>query len=266
MPPPSPNPSANATPAIGWEWINAQPHRTPLVWLHGLGSSSTGGFASVVHNPVLGFVPSLLVDLPGHGRSEGPPTWSYGIEAMADAIASELQSLLVGPMVLMGHSLGGSVAIALATRHPAMVAHLIAAEPGLDPGRGVVSARIARQPESAFMSQGFDQLVRATARLAAQGSAEAGAWLPDLQRASPVALHRASVSLLAERQPTFREHLLTLPMAGSLITGATSSHLGEPTVAPHLQGYVVHGAGHQLTVNNPAGFAAILADIVRHIA
>lgn len=266
MPRSSPAQSAHAFPALGLEWINARAHRTPLVWLHGLGSSSTDGFATVVRQPALAAVSSLLVDLPGHGRSARPADWTYRLEDMADAVAAELRLLLDGPVVLMGHSLGGSVAIALASRHPALVAHLIAAEPGLDPGRGVVSARIARQSEDTFVASGFDRLLRSTARLANQGSDEARAWLSDLTRALPESLHRASVSLLADRSPTFRELLLSLPMPASVITGETSSHVVGPVRPPHLEGYVVRGAGHHLAVNNPAGFAAVLAEIMGRVA
>jgi pimeloyl-ACP methyl ester carboxylesterase len=59
----------------------------------------------------------LALDLPGHGRSEGPalPT----IEAMADWVCAVLKNLAIGKASLVGHSMGALTALELAARHPA---------------------------------------------------------------------------------------------------------------------------------------------------
>jgi pimeloyl-ACP methyl ester carboxylesterase len=61
-----------------------------------------------------------LVDLPHHGRS--PWRESFDYLAMADEVAGLLDS--ADPVVLVGHSLGGKVAMLLALRHPDRVARL----------------------------------------------------------------------------------------------------------------------------------------------
>jgi pimeloyl-ACP methyl ester carboxylesterase len=58
----------------------------------------------------------LALDLPGHGRSEGPPLDS--IEAIADWVAEVLDAARVRRGQIVGHSLGALVAIELAARHP----------------------------------------------------------------------------------------------------------------------------------------------------
>jgi len=58
----------------------------------------------------------LALDLPGHGRSEGPPLES--IEAIADWLAEVLAEARVHRGQLVGHSMGALVAIELAARHP----------------------------------------------------------------------------------------------------------------------------------------------------
>jgi pimeloyl-ACP methyl ester carboxylesterase len=57
--------------------------------------------------------------LPGHGESSPPPGSS--VEEYADAVADFLIALERAPVVVVGHSLGGSIAIALAARRPALV-------------------------------------------------------------------------------------------------------------------------------------------------
>lgn len=62
----------------------------------------------------------LLVDLPDHGRS----AWTDGFDFLevADRIAGLLQES--DPVALVGHSLGGKVAMVLALRHPRLVQRL----------------------------------------------------------------------------------------------------------------------------------------------
>ena len=54
----------------------------------------------------------LRIDLPGHGQSASLPTLS--IEAMAEAVLDELDALGITNYHLLGHSLGGKVAMCMA--------------------------------------------------------------------------------------------------------------------------------------------------------
>src|SRR5262245_25615640 len=65
----------------------------------------------------------IAVDLPGHGESSPPPGSS--IEDYAAAVADFTVALGCGPVVVVGHSLGGSIALALAARQPALVRGLV---------------------------------------------------------------------------------------------------------------------------------------------
>ena len=60
----------------------------------------------------------LAVDLPGHGRSEGPPLAT--LEAMADWVASLLKKLKIPKATVVGHSMGSLIAVEFAARHPAL--------------------------------------------------------------------------------------------------------------------------------------------------
>jgi len=58
----------------------------------------------------------LALDLPGHGRSDGPPLGS--IEAIADWIPGVLDAAGVASARLVGHSMGSLAALECAARHP----------------------------------------------------------------------------------------------------------------------------------------------------
>lgn len=68
----------------------------------------------------------IAVDLRGVGRSD-PSARGYSMEAWADDLAGLLEQVGGGPAHVVGSSLGGCVALALADRHPALVRSLVLA-------------------------------------------------------------------------------------------------------------------------------------------
>lgn len=56
--------------------------------------------------------------LPGFGGSQPLPWGELSIGALADSVAAVLDHLDVGPALLLGHSMGGAVAVAFADRFP----------------------------------------------------------------------------------------------------------------------------------------------------
>jgi pimeloyl-ACP methyl ester carboxylesterase len=61
----------------------------------------------------------LAFDLPGHGRSKGKPLPS--VEAIATWLLATLDALKLGPVVLVGHSMGSLIALEAASQAPEMV-------------------------------------------------------------------------------------------------------------------------------------------------
>lgn len=91
----------------------------PVVFLHGAQHDHSVWILQSRYLAHHGF-PVLAVDLPGHGRSEGPALSS--IESMADWVASFLKATGVGPAVLCGHSMGSLIALQCAAAHPGLAA------------------------------------------------------------------------------------------------------------------------------------------------
>jgi lipase len=73
-------------------------------------------------------------DLIGHGRSSWAAPWT--IDANIVALAALLEQQAEDPVVVVGHSFGGAVALHLAAAHPDRVAALVLLDPaiGLDGG------------------------------------------------------------------------------------------------------------------------------------
>lgn len=78
--------------------------------------------------------PLAAVDLPGHGRSDHRPDHRYGPRSMADDVAAAVSALAPEAEAVVGMSLGGLTAIALAAEHPQLVRRLgvVDVTPGVD--------------------------------------------------------------------------------------------------------------------------------------
>lgn len=81
-----------------------------------------------------------LVDMPGFGRSDLPKK-PWTISDYADCITSFIQNRKISQPILLGHSLGGNVAIKLAAKHPNLIHKLILEDSsGIRPQKTVQSA------------------------------------------------------------------------------------------------------------------------------
>lgn len=87
--------------------------------------------------------PALAIDLPGHGDSSWRADGAYTGRTLAADLADVLAHWAPAPQLLVGQSLGGLCAAALAAAHPALVRALIVVDisPGLDPNGGASQIR-----------------------------------------------------------------------------------------------------------------------------
>jgi len=105
----------------------------PLVILHGLFGSKKN-WASVAR--ILGDRHRVLtVDLRNHGESPWDPLHDY--PSMADDVAEFIRGRVGGPAAVLGHSMGGKVAMALALTRPELVDRLVVVD--IAPARSAIS-------------------------------------------------------------------------------------------------------------------------------
>lgn len=91
---------------------------TTLVMLHGfMGDLRT--WAPMVYN-YMRKIRIVAIDLPGHGESDCCDE-VHTMELQADVVKAVLDRVKVSKCVMVGHSMGGYVALAFAERYPAML-------------------------------------------------------------------------------------------------------------------------------------------------
>lgn len=99
----------------------------PLVLLHGNGSMIQDFESSGLIDLAADSYRVIVFDRPGFGHSSRPRNVIWTPEAQADLFRKALDRLSVQRAIVLGHSWGASVALALATRHPSFVEALVLA-------------------------------------------------------------------------------------------------------------------------------------------
>ena len=133
LPPPLPNGRVVYIPGRGETFVREAPGSgsgPAVVLLHGWTLSADLNWFSGGYEVASRRGPMVAPDLRGHGRglrSEEP----FTLEAAAEDVTGLLIELQAGPSVLVGYSMGSSVALLLAHMHPELVAGLVLASTGL---------------------------------------------------------------------------------------------------------------------------------------
>jgi pimeloyl-ACP methyl ester carboxylesterase len=109
-------------------FVHQQGKGPDLVLIHGAMTTAHDWLVSPVHAALVKKHRVTVIDRPGHGVSRRP-RFGGSPREQADQIAEGLAQLGIERAVFAAHSYGGLVALALAERHPALVAELVLIAP-----------------------------------------------------------------------------------------------------------------------------------------
>ena len=254
------------------EQLNVTQHGTSgprVVFLHGL--FGQGRNWTTVAKALSDSARVSLVDLPNHGRSAWTEKFSY--PGMADLLADLLTADGGGEAyAVVGHSMGGKVAMALALRHRRLVDRLCVSDvsPVARPAtgferyvEGLRSIDLATLPDRAAADAQLTPHV--------PDPAIRGFLLQNLRRDHPPSggwRWQMNLALLGDHLAEMGDwpDLGTEPYPGPVLwlAGENSSYI-QPEHAPvmralfpRVQLVTVKGAGHWLHSDQPAVFEAIM--------
>lgn len=214
----------------------------------------------------------LRYDLRGHGRSSAPPQ-GYTIGDFAEDLRGLIQHMGLAKPSIMGHSLGGCVALEYAIRHPKDVTTLLLADTGLEgfPCDVPMEEQMARRRRLLARSGVSDSFVRAVMSspifdgvrgrpalrqltqemIAAWSGAnwrdESAAILPAHPQAGRIAEAAAPALVLVGEQDSARVH-------------AIAQRLSEQLRVVRKE--IVPEAGHMAPMENPDVFNDIVLDFL----
>lgn len=239
----------------------------PVVLLHGLFGMGSNLGAIARHLASSHQVHQL--DLPNHGRS----AWidAPGIAALAAAVAVYLEGAGGEPAAVLGHSLGGKVAMELAMSRPELVSAVVVADiapVAYPPSHGAVFAAIdaVAQARPATRSDAAAVLRR---HLAEESVVQF--LVLSLQRRDDAYVWRFNANALSAGYGA----LLSAPSMGRyagpvlLVYGEQSAYVDEEGLAaarrrfPDLSVASIAGTGHWLHVERADEFNRIVGDFLQ---
>ena len=205
----------------------------------------------------------LAPDMPGFGQQVAPVGFDYSVRAYADWVADYLRQQRVGEFTLLGHSMGGKIALALAARQPAGLRRLLllapsppTPEPMTDADRAAVLAsfgnplaaaetfaKITRRPVAAALRE---QVIADNLRCSR------AAWDAWLQHGS----REHMAALMSEIKVPCQ---MLVGMADAAIAPATQRQCTLPLLPAGTLLTLMPATGHLLPLEIPAAIAKRLS-------
>lgn len=236
--------------------------RPALVLLHFFGGSARSW------NPLLaalkGEHEALALDLPGFGAAQAA-SGPYSVTAYADFVEAAIDAKRLRNFLLVGHSMGSKIALALAARRPAGLRGLVLLAPS-PPTPEPIGEKMREKLIAGWGCYGpaSETLARVTGR--ALGGALRERVIADMMNTSKAAWN---AWLEAGSREDISDAMAAIDVSALILSGdcdtALPPDLVEREVSSRLrkaQFALVPGAGHLLPIEAPQAVAALLRGFV----
>lgn len=231
---------------------------TPIIFIHGLGCAGSFDYPDVASQPELHNHRCILIDLLGAGYSDKPIEFNYTIQEHAHYLLEFINDLRIETFILFGHSLGGSVALTLASLCEEKISHLILTEANLDSGGGFTTKVIASYSQTKFVTTGFSDMIKEN-RLNSNEM-----WASSFSLWLPQAAYQVSQSAVKGQTPSWRQILYSLNCPKTFIFG--EYNLDDPDVMVLSDNNIrvdnIKNAGHSMAWENPRDLARAIKDSI----
>ena len=242
-----------------------------VVFLHGVGGGRHGWASQQAHAAALGWR-SLAWDMPGYGDS--PMVTPYDFAHLAQALWQMLDAAHIDQAVLVGHSMGGMVALQAWTQKPERIRGLLlaASSPAFgntdgDFQKQFLAQRLAPLEAGKTMGDIADKLIPTMA--APSGDAAQLILAHHNMSAVPSATYRAALHALVQFEQRSALPTLSVPV---LCLAAEHDRTAPPAVMalmaqkiPGARYACLAGAGHLLHYEQPEAFNAELEKFLKDV-
>ncbi len=238
----------------------ADSNAVPFLFVHSL--AGNGGQWALQLDHLRRHRRAAALDLRGHGESDPAENGDYSIAGLAGDVAAAADQLGLRRFILAGHSLGATVAIEYAGRHPERVAGLLLVDPNGD---------MSRLPEAEFRpflealrGDPLRELESYFRQLVVSGDPDASRWILEDLRLT----HEGAIVSALESSMAF----LPLPALEryqgpklSIISDMNRLPYSLHNLLPDLPTRLMPGTGHWVMMDRPEVFNRILDEFVAEV-
>ncbi len=203
------------------------------------------------------------LDLPGHGDSGSGKRTDWGVASFAFDVATSVRALNAETVILIGHSMGGAVALEAARQLGTTVAGVVLVDTfAIDYcGLPVETVQAIAAPFAEDFSSAIAGLVEQTSTTATPHNLKQQ-LIREMSAADPAWALPVWRDLLSwNPQAAFEE--LQIPIHA--INGSLIPESARERCAPFINETVIPGAGHFLQMEDPTGFNLELEDVLAQL-
>jgi pimeloyl-ACP methyl ester carboxylesterase len=195
---------------------------------------------------------TVTLDLPGHGFSGAHPEVN-SMELMADVVSEVCTQLSADKVAVVGHSMGGYVALALAERYPALVSSLCLLHS--TPNADAEEKKLQRDREIALIAGGKKELLvsqNISMMFAADNETRLYEPIADIEACALIADDAGTIASLRgmKERKDMNEFLKTFDKPLLFVFGKKDRYISWETAKalierfPHAQALVLENSGH----------------------
>jgi pimeloyl-ACP methyl ester carboxylesterase len=209
----------------------------------------------------------ILVDLPGHGRSDKPHT-AYTMDYFAQAVLAVMSDARVDRAVLVGHSMGVPVICRTCKQEPERVAALVAVDgflrrPELSPEQ---TAQWITPFQTADYRAHTTNFINELFPAPRNNDALRNELLAEILETPQYVMSGAMEGMFDAGQPDWDLKRVNVPVlvinsTNPLWTDDYKNHVRS--LSPTTEYRTIDGTGHWLMLEKPAEFNALLIDLLR---
>jgi pimeloyl-ACP methyl ester carboxylesterase len=221
----------------------------PVLFVHSLGGS--GGQWALQLDHLRRHRRAAALDLRGHGDSDPAEDGDYSVEGMAADVAAAADELDLRHFVLAGHSLGASVAVEYAGRHPERVAGLLLVDPNGDQTR--IPAKQMKPFLKAVQAEPLREMESYFRQILAGGDPAAARWVLDDLRLTDEGALSGALEAGTHYSPLESLARYDGPKL-SIISDMNRLPFSLHNLVPDLPTRLLPGTGHWLMMDCPEPF------------
>jgi pimeloyl-ACP methyl ester carboxylesterase len=203
---------------------------------------------------------AIAFDLRGHGQSDAPADNDYQVRSLANDLEAVVDSLRLDRFILVGHSIGGSAAIAYAGKHPENVAGLlVTGTPGKSPAEQAkqIIASLESEKYDTVMAQYMDRLLKDATEETGKMEREGISKIP-----KPAALSLIRAAFNYDPLPDMHKY-----PGPELIVSKSSEEQPHSlhNSLPNVPFKSIEGTSHWIHLDKPHEFNKILKEFIERV-